>query len=89
MWKEIKLIKSLYSKEAILYTISLYLDESPYEIGENESEYIIKVGDMEDAKIVFFKQELNFNNLRFLIANENKDLRKTIITKALGSINID
>lgn len=89
MKKEIKFIKSLYSNEAVLYTISLYLEGYLYEIGENDTEYIIKIEGIEDSKIAFFKQELNFNNLRFLIATRNKELRKTIISKALGSINIE
>lgn len=89
MKREIKFVKSLYSKEAILYTVSLYLDTLPYEIDETPTEYIIRVEGIDDAKIAFFKQELNFNSLRFLIASENKDLRKTVISKALGSINIE
>ena len=43
MEKQMKLIKSLYSKEAILYTINLYLEEYNYELDENETQIIITV----------------------------------------------
>lgn len=90
MEKQIKLIKSLYTKEAILYTINLYLEEFNYEISENDSEIIININsEIEDDYLKFFKKELNFNNLRFEIANNNKDLRKVIISKALWSVNVD
>ena len=83
MPKEIKILKSLYTKEAIMYTTNLYLEEYKYEICETETEFVIKIFEITDDTIIFFKKELNFNNLRFLIANENKDIRKTIIAKAL------
>lgn len=90
MEKQIKLIKNLYTKEAILYTINLYLEEHNYEISENDSEIIINISsDIEDEYLKFFKKELNFNNLRFEIANNNKDLRKIIISKALWSVNVE
>jgi hypothetical protein len=41
MEKQIKLIKSLYTKEAILYTINLYLEDYDYEISENDTEIFI------------------------------------------------
>jgi len=86
MEKQIKLTKSLYTKEAILYTINLYLEEFEYEIGENETEFILKINlenNENNIDLTFFKKELNFNNLRFEIANNNKELRKVIISKAL------
>ncbi len=89
MKKSLNFLKSLYLKEAILYTISLYLYDYNYTIDESSSEYIISIEDIDDTKFKFFKQELNFNNLRFQIADKNKDLRKNIISKALWSINVD
>lgn len=89
MQKEIKIIKSLYQKEAILYTINLYLEEKDYEIEENEKYFLIKLKNINENEVKFFKKELNFNNLRFQIADNNKELRKIIISKALGSINIE
>ena len=85
-----KLIKSLYSKEAILYTINLYLEEYNYELDENETQIIITVKwDFEERLFDLFKKELTFNTLRFEIANNNRELRKVIISKALGSVNVD
>lgn len=90
MQKQIKLIKSLYTKEAILYTINLYLEDYNYEISENESEIIISfLEELEDELLLHFRKELNFNNLRFKIADNNKELRKIIISKALWSVNVD
>ena len=90
MEKQIKLIKNLYSKEAILYTINLYLEELDYEISENDNELIIKISsEIEENFLIFFRKELTFNNLRFEIANNNKDLRKVIISKALWSVNVE
>lgn len=90
MEKQIKLIKSLYSKEAILYTINLYLEEYNYELDENETQIIITVKwDIEERLFDLFKKELTFNTLRFEIANNNRELRKVIISKALGSVNVD
>ena len=89
MKKEISLIKSLYKKEAILYTINLYLEDYKYEIWENDKEFIISIEDIDDKILKNFKKELNFNNLRFEIADNNKELRKVIISKALWSINVE
>lgn len=88
--KQIKLIKNLYSKEAILYTINLYLEDFDYGISETENEFIISINENIDDKIFsLFKKELTFNNLRFEIANNNKELRKVIISKALWSVNVE
>ncbi len=90
MEKQIKFLKNLYTKEAILYTINLYLEEYDYGILEDESNFIINIkDDIEDETLKFIKQELNFNNLRFEIANNNKELRKVIISKALWSVNVE
>jgi His-Xaa-Ser system protein HxsD len=89
MKKEISLIKSLYKKEAILYTINLYLEDYKYEIWENDKEFILNIKEIDDKILKNFKQELNFNNLRFEIADNNKELRKVIISKALWSINVE
>lgn len=85
-----KLIKSLYSKEAILYTINLYLEDYDYALSENETDIIITISSpIEDSLFALFKKELSFNALRFEIASNNKDLRKVIISKALWSVNVD
>lgn len=89
MKKEIRFIKSLYKKEAILYTINLYLEDREYEISENDKEFIISFLEVDDKTLKSFKQELNFNALRFEIADNNKELRKVIISKALWSINVE
>jgi len=89
MKKEISLIKSLYKKEAILYTINLYLEDYKYEIWENDKDFIISIEDIDDKNLKNFKKEINFNNLRFEIADNNKELRKVIISKALWSINVE
>lgn len=90
MEKQIKLIKSLYTKEAILYTINLYLEDYDYEISENNNEIIINFNsDINEKIFSLFKKELTFNNLRFEIANNNKELRKVIISKALWSVNVE
>lgn len=89
MEKQIKLLKSLYTKEAILYTINLYLDNIEYTIDEDDKYYIFTSEKIQDDLFEIFRQEINFNNLRFEIANNNKELRKIIISKALGSVNID
>ncbi len=90
MEKQIKFLKNLYTKEAILYTTNLYLEEYDYEIIEDESNFIINIKDeIEDETLKFVKKELNFNNLRFEIANSNTELRKVIISKALWSINVE
>lgn len=90
MEKQIKLTKSLYSKEAILYTINLYLEDFDYEINEIDNQIIITLKwKIEEKLLSLFKKELTFNSLRFEIANNNKELRNIIISKALWSINID
>lgn len=86
---EIELLKSLYSKQAILYTLNLYLDDIDYKISENEANYIIKLEWIDEKDYTLIKQELNFNTLRFEIADKNKEIRKIIISQALWSINID
>jgi len=87
--KEITVLKSLYSKQAILYTINLYLEDKDYSIDEDEKNYIIKFENLDDADFKLIKEELTFNSLRFEIADKNKDLRKTIISQSLWSINVD
>jgi len=87
--KEIKVLKSLYSKQAILYTINLYLEEKEFNIDEDEKNFIINLENLDDSDFKLIKEELTFNSLRFEIADKNKDLRKTIIAQALGSINVD
>lgn len=90
MEKQIKLIKGLYSKKAILYTVNLYLEDYQYEIGESDTEIIITLlWEIDDSILNLFKKELTFNNLRFEIADDNKELRKVIISKALWSINVE
>lgn len=90
MEKQIKLVKSLYSKEAILYTINLYLEDYEYEINEIENQIIITLKwDIEEKLLSLFKKELTFNTLRFEIANSNKELRKVIISKALWTVNVE
>jgi len=81
--KEITVLKSLYSKQAILYTINLYLEDKDYSIDEDEKNYIIKFENLDDADFKLIKEELTFNSLRFEIADKNKDLRKTIISQSL------
>ncbi len=87
--KEIKVLKSLYAKEAILYTINLYLEEKDFSIDEDEKNFIINLENLDDADFLLIKEELTFNSLRFEIADKNKDLRKIIIAQALWSINVD
>lgn len=90
MERQIKLIKGLYSKKAILYTVSLYLEDYQYEISESDTEIIITFKeDIDNSIMGLFKKELTFNNLRFEIADDNKELRKVIISKALWSINVE
>ena len=87
--RQIKVLKSLYSKQAILYTIWIYLDENVYSINEDDKNYIIDFSNMGEEDLNFIKKELSFNSLRFEIADNNKEIRKTIITQALWSINMD
>ena len=87
--QEIKLLKSLYTKQSLLYTMNLYLDDYEYELLEDKNNYIIKFKNIEEKDFKFLKQELNFNSLRFEIADNNKEIRKSIISQALWSINVD
>lgn len=90
MEKQIKLPKGIYSKKAILYTINLYLEDYDYEVIENENEIVLSFKNEIDEKLMHhFRKELTFNNLRFEIADDNKELRKIIISKALWSINVE
>ncbi|USN59019.1 MAG: hypothetical protein H6767_02840 [Candidatus Peribacteria bacterium] len=86
---EIQILKSLYAKQAILYTINLYLEEENYKIDEDEKNYIITLDGVEDSTYKLIKEELTFNALRFEISDRNKELRKSIISQALGSINVE
>lgn len=86
---EIQILKSLYGKQAVLYTINLYLEEESYEIDEDEKNYIITLDGVEDSTYKLIKEELTFNALRFEISDRNKELRKSIISQALGSINVE
>ena len=87
--KEIIILKSLYAKESILYTINLYLEDVDYKIDEDDKNYIIQLNNLDDADFKLIKEELTFNSLRFEIADKNKELRQTIIAQALWSINVD
>lgn len=87
--KEIIVLKSLYSKQAILYTINLYLEDKDYSIDEDNKNYIINLNWLDDSDFKLIKEELTFNSLRFEIADKNKEIRKAIIAQALGSINVD
>lgn len=90
MEKQIKLPKGIYSKKALLYTVNLYLEEYEYEISETEKDIIISFkSDIDNQIVSHFRKELTFNNLRFEIADDNKELRKIIISKALWSINVE
>ena len=86
--KTLTLLKSLYNKSALLYTINLYLEDSEYTIDEDEKNYIVSLEKLDDLQFQHVKQELTFNSLRFEIAEKNKDIRKAIIAKALGSVNL-
>ncbi len=86
--KTLTLLKSLYNKSALLYTINMYLEEADFTIDEDEKNYIIDLSKLEDGPFQQVKQELTFNSLRFEIAEKNKDIRKAIIAKALGSVNL-
>lgn len=86
---KIILLKNLYSKQSILYTIDLYFENKEYEITEDEKNFVLIFNNIKDKELKFIKQELNFNSLRFEIADKNKKLRETIIAQALWSINID
>lgn len=87
--KEIIVLKSLYAKESILYTINLYLEDKEYSIDEDDKNFIIKLDNLDDSDFKLIKEELTFNSLRFEIADKNKEIRKTIIAQALWSINVD
>ena len=87
--RELKVLKSLYWKQALLYTINLYLEEKDFTIDEDEKYFLLKLDLLDDKDFLLIKQELTFNSLRFEIADKNKELRKTIISQALGSININ
>lgn len=86
---KLSLLKSLYTKQAVLYTISLYLEELDYSLEEDEKNYILSFSNIEEDDFKMIQSELTFNTLRFEIADKNKDLRKAIISKALGSINVE
>ena len=86
--KTLTLLKSLYNKSALLYTINLYLEDSEYTIDEDEKNYIVSLEKLDDLQFQHVKQELTFNSLRFEIAEKNQDIRKAIIAKALGSVNL-
>ncbi len=87
--KELIVLKNLYSKQAILYTINLYLEDKDYIIDEDEKNYILKFDNIDDIDYKLIKSELTFNSLRFEIADKNKEIRKAIITQALWSINVE
>ena len=87
--KDIKLLKSIYTKQAILYTINLYLEDVDYNLTEDENNFIIELKWLDESDFKHIKEELTFNCLRFEISDQNKDLRKAIISQALGSINVD
>lgn len=87
--KEIRVLKSIYSKQAILYTINLYLEDKDFLLDEDEKNFIIKLDNLDDDDYKLIKSELTFNSLRFEIADKNKDIRKAIITQALWSINVE
>lgn len=87
--KEIIILKSLYWKQAILYTINLYLEEAEYTIKEDDSNYILQLENLNEEDFKLLKSELTFNSLRFQIADNNKEMRKAIISKALWSINVE
>ncbi|MBT3726290.1 hypothetical protein HOG21_00900 [bacterium] len=83
MEKQINILKSLYSKQAILYTINLYLEDIDYNICEDDNNYIIDLINIDEDDYKLIKSELTFNSLRFEIADQNKELRKAIISQAL------
>lgn len=87
--KEIIVLKSLYAKESILYTINLYLEDKEYSIDEDDKNFIIKLYNLNESDFKLIKEELTFNSLRFEIADKNKEIRNTIIAQALWSINVD
>lgn len=86
---KLKLLKSLYSKQSILYTIDLYLDIKDCEIDDDKQNYYLNFSNIDKETFDLICQELNFNALRFEISDLNKDIRKTIISQALWSINIE
>ena len=87
--KELKLLKSIFTKQAILYTVNLYMDKINYKIDDDGKNFILKIENQTEDEINFLEKELNFNSLRFEIADNNKELRKSIISQALWSINVE
>ena len=87
MQKNIKVPVSIFNKEAILYTLSIHLDEWTFSVDEVKWEYIINLDWLDDDQVSKIKKDLYFNSLRFEIAEQNKDLRKAIISKALWTVN--
>jgi His-Xaa-Ser system protein HxsD len=88
--KTINIVKSLYQKQTVLYAIWLYLDEQfKYELRDDENNFYLDIDWIDDKWIAEFKKNLNFTELRFAIASENKAIRTSIITKALWTVNYD
>jgi hypothetical protein len=81
--EEIRLLKSLYTKQSILYTMNLYLEKYNYSIDDDAKYFILNFDGIKKKDFDFIKEELNFNSLRFEIADNNKEIRKSIISQAL------
>ncbi len=89
MKENIRLSKSLYNKKAILFTLWLNLDADEYDIKEDWESYLISFSSQDEKVVNAIAKDVAFNSLRFEIAEQNKELRKSIISKALWTVNYD
>ena len=71
----------------MLYCLQLHLAESEYELSETPEAFVIELSGVSDEEAKKFRNEVLFNELRFEIAERNKDMRRDIIAKALGGAN--
>ena len=89
MKENMRLSKTLYNKKAILFTLWLNLDADEYTVKEDSDDYLISFSSSDEKAINDIIKDVAFNSLRFGIAEQNKDLRKSIISKALWTVNYD
>lgn len=70
-----------------MYCLQLHLAESEYELSETPEAFVIELDGVTEEEAKRFRNEVLFNELRFEIAERNKDMRRDIIAKALGGAN--
>lgn len=88
---EIRVDKSIYSKQVLLKTAYSFSDRAYLHLSQDDQSWIIQWTDMpdQDVKYEMFENEMLSQQLREELLEKNKDIRILLLSRAFASSAMD